>query len=65
MDFALTSGQQMVAEAVRDFVERELYPHEERVERSGRAPPEPGKRKRSTRLIVFRDERKAKPVERP
>ncbi len=39
LDFALTSGQQMVAEAVRDFV--------------------------STRFIVFRDERKAKPVERP
>lgn len=40
MNFALTSEQQMVAEAVRDFVERELYPHEEEVERTGRVPPE-------------------------
>ena len=42
MEFALTSEQQMVADAVREFVERELYPHEEEVERTGRVPPELG-----------------------
>ena len=42
MDFGLTSEQQMVVDTVRDFVERELYPHEEAVERSGRVPPELG-----------------------
>ena len=42
MDFALTTEQQMVVDTVRDFVERELYPHEEEVERTGRVPPELG-----------------------
>ena len=42
MDFALTSEQQMVVDTVRDFVERELYPHEAEVERTGRVPPELG-----------------------
>ena len=42
MDFGLTSEQQMVVDTVRDFVERELYPHEEAVERAGRVPPELG-----------------------
>ena len=42
LDFELTSEQQMVVDTVRDFVERELYPHEEKVERSGRVAPELG-----------------------
>ena len=42
MDFALTTEQQMVVDTVRDFIERELYPHEEEVERTGRVPPELG-----------------------
>ena len=42
MDFGLTSEQQMVVDTVRDFVERELYPHEEAVEQTGRVPPELG-----------------------
>ena len=42
MDFGLTTEQQMVVDTVRDFVERELYPHEEAVERAGRVPPELG-----------------------
>ncbi len=42
LDFELTSEQQMVVDSVRDFVERELYPHEEEVERSGRVAPELG-----------------------
>ena len=42
LDFELTSEQQMVVDTVRDFVERELYPHEEEVERSGRVARELG-----------------------
>ena len=42
MDFGLTTEQQLVVDTVRDFVERELYPHEEAVERTGRVPPELG-----------------------
>ena len=42
MDFALTSEQQMVVDTVRDFVERELYPHEEAVERTGGVSAELG-----------------------
>ena len=42
MDFALTSEQEMVVDTVRDFVERELYPHEDEVERTGRVPAELG-----------------------
>ena len=42
LDFELTSEQQMVVDTVRSFVERELYPHEEEVERSGRVAPELG-----------------------
>ena len=42
MDFGLTGEQQMVVDTVRDFVERELYPHEEAVERTGRVPTELG-----------------------
>ncbi len=39
MDFGLTSEQQMVVDTVRGFVEQELYPHEEVVERTGQVPP--------------------------
>ena len=42
MDFALTYEQEMVVNTVREFVERELYCHEDEVERSGRVPPELG-----------------------
>jgi acyl-CoA dehydrogenase len=40
MDFALTDEQRSIVEVTRAFVERELYPHEERVERTGVLPPE-------------------------
>ena len=43
MDFGLTTEQQMVVETVRGFVEKELFPHEEEVERTGRVPLELGK----------------------
>ena len=42
MDFGLTTEQQMVVDTVRGFVEKELYPHEEEVERTGQVPPELG-----------------------
>ena len=42
MDFNLTSEQQMIVETVRGFVERELYPLEEEVERAGAVAPEVG-----------------------
>jgi acyl-CoA dehydrogenase len=40
MDFALTSEQRMIAETVRGFVEAELYPHEQVVERLDEVPDE-------------------------
>ena len=40
MDFALTNEQEMVVDTVRTFVERELVPHEEEVERQGDGPPD-------------------------
>ena len=42
MDFALTTEQQLVVDTVRAFVERELYPHEQAVERTGEVPAELG-----------------------
>ena len=40
MDFGLTDEQQMIVDATRAFVERELYPHEAMVERTGHLPLE-------------------------
>ena len=42
MDFSLTDEQQMIVDTVRTFVENELYPHEEEVERTGHVPKELG-----------------------
>ena len=39
MDFALTAEQRMVVETVRKFVEKELYPFEDEVERLDAVPP--------------------------
>jgi alkylation response protein AidB-like acyl-CoA dehydrogenase len=38
MHFGLTEEQQMIVETTRSFVENELYPHEQQVERSGHLP---------------------------
>jgi len=35
MDFSLTDEQQLIIQSTREFVERELYPHEQEVEDSG------------------------------
>ncbi len=40
MHFGLTQEQEMIVSTVRDFVETEIYPHEEAVERSGEVPEE-------------------------
>jgi len=40
MEFGLTSEQQMLVESLRAFVEKELIPHEELVERTNKLPPE-------------------------
>jgi len=38
MQFGLSDEQNMIAETVRSFVENEIYPHEELVERTGEVP---------------------------
>ncbi len=43
MDFALTHEQELVVDTVRGFVERELYPLEADLEKSGALPREVGK----------------------
>ena len=40
MEFALTEEQQLIIKSTREFVERELYPHEQEVEQSGALRPE-------------------------
>ncbi|MBT6532606.1 MAG: acyl-CoA dehydrogenase, partial [Marinovum sp.] len=40
MNFGLTEEQQMIVDTVRSFVENEIYPHEDTVERSGTVPPD-------------------------
>ncbi len=40
MDFSLTDEQRSIVEVTRSFVERELYPHEAEVERTGVVPHE-------------------------
>lgn len=42
MDFGLTSEQEMIVSTVRLFVENEIYPHEDMVERTGQVPHELG-----------------------
>ncbi|MEX0807708.1 MAG: acyl-CoA dehydrogenase family protein [Dongiaceae bacterium] len=40
MDFALSPEQEMIVDAARAFVEKELMPHEDEVEREGEVRPE-------------------------
>ena len=40
MDFSLTEEQQMIIAATREFVQQELYPHEQTIERTGVLPEE-------------------------
>ncbi len=40
MQYGLTEEQEMIASTVRSFVEKEIYPHEDLVERTGEVPHE-------------------------
>ena len=40
MPYGLSAEQDMIAQTVRSFVEKEIYPHEELVERTGEVPAE-------------------------
>ena len=40
MNFGLTDEQEMIVDTVREFVEREIHPHEADVERTGEVRPE-------------------------
>ncbi|MEM7686611.1 MAG: acyl-CoA dehydrogenase family protein, partial [Pseudomonadota bacterium] len=40
MHFGLTDEQEMIVSTVRSFVENEIYPHEDEVERTGEVPPQ-------------------------
>ena len=40
MDFSISDEQQMVVDTVRSFVEKELMPYEDEVERTGQVPSE-------------------------
>src|SRR3546814_12324935 len=42
MNFGLSGEQQMIVDTVRSFAEKELYPHEAVVERTGAVPREIG-----------------------
>jgi acyl-CoA dehydrogenase len=42
MHFGLSFEQEMIVDTVRSFVENEIYPHEDEVERSGEVPLELG-----------------------
>ncbi|WP_299602327.1 acyl-CoA dehydrogenase family protein [uncultured Tateyamaria sp.] len=42
MQFGLTEEQDMIVSTVRSFVEKEIYPHEAEVERTGQVPHELG-----------------------
>ncbi len=44
MDFSITDEQRMMVELVRDFVDKEMVPHEEEVERIGEVPVEVAER---------------------
>ena len=42
MQFGLSEEQELIVSTVRSFVENEIYPHEDAVERAGQVPPELG-----------------------
>ncbi len=54
MDFALSQEQEMIVSTVRRFVEAEIYPHEDLVERTGEVPAEIAQEiKRKTQEMGF------------
>ena len=54
MDFALSQEQEMIVQTVRNFVEKEIYPHEQEVERTNTVPPDLAQDiKRKTKELGF------------
>ncbi|MEZ2131831.1 MULTISPECIES: acyl-CoA dehydrogenase family protein [unclassified Sinorhizobium] len=55
MNFGLTEEQEMIVKTVREFVETEIYPHENEVERTGIVPREVGQeiKRKCTELGFF------------
>ncbi len=55
MDFGISEEQQMIIDTARRFVEEELYPYEEEVERSDKVRPELGEqiKRRSIELGLY------------
>lgn len=54
MNFSLTQEQEMIVSTVRSFVEKEIYPHEARIEQLGYVPQELGEEiKRKTIELGF------------
>ena len=54
MQYGLSDEQEMIAETVRSFVENEIYPHEDLVERTGEVPQEIADEiKRKTKELGF------------
>ncbi len=55
MNFELSHEQQMLLETVKSFMEQEIYPHEEEVDRCGRVPLELGRHieKRSIEVGLY------------
>ena len=55
MNFGLTEEQEMIVSTVRNFVETEIYPHENEVERTGIVPKEIGQeiKRKSIELGFF------------
>ena len=39
MDFGLSNEQEMIIDSVKNFVEQELYPHEDEVEKNAKIIP--------------------------
>ncbi len=42
MHFGLSFEQEMIVDTVREFIEKEIYPHEDEVEKTGEVPIELG-----------------------
>ena len=55
MQYGLNEEQEMIASTVRSFVENEIYPHEELVEKTGSVPKEIAQdiKRKNTRIGVL------------
>ena len=53
MHFALTDEQEMIVSTVRRFVETEIYPHEDAVERAGRGSTRTGAKHQAKMSLIL------------